>query len=42
MSVKELSLAAWYEITKKYVQACVAAPKKEKPQILDQVVEVTG
>ncbi len=42
MSVKDLSLAARYEVTKKYAQAYAAAPKKGKSEILDQVVAVTG
>jgi hypothetical protein len=39
---ESLSMAARYEITKKYAQAYAAAPKRGKSQILDQVVEVTG
>lgn len=42
VSAKDLSMAARYEVTKKYAQAYAAAPKKGKSQILDQVVEVTG
>lgn len=42
MGVKDLSLAARVEVTKKYAQAYQAASKKDKSRILDQVVEVTG
>ena len=40
--MKDLSLAARYEVTKKYAQAYAQAPKQGKSVILDQVVEVTG
>ena len=39
---EKLSMAARYEITKKYAAAYAAAPKKGKTLLLDQVVEVTG
>ena len=42
VSAKDLSLAARYEVTKKYAQAYARAPKAGKSVILDQVVEVTG
>ncbi len=42
VSEKDLSLAARYEVTKKFAQAYAAAPKKGKSEILDQVVAVTG
>lgn len=42
MRVKDLSLAARYEVTKKYATAYVNASKKDKSRILDQVVGVTG
>ena len=41
MNTKELSLVARVEITKRYAQACVAAPGKGKTAIPDRVVEVT-
>lgn len=41
MNTKELSLVAGVEITKRYAQACVAAPGKGKTAIPDRVVEVT-
>lgn len=36
-----LSMAARYEVTRKYAQTCADAPKKGKSVILDQVVELT-
>jgi hypothetical protein len=42
MSAKDLALASRVEITKKYAQAYQQAAKKQKSQILDTVVEVTG
>ncbi|AOG28389.1 hypothetical protein BFS79_07560 [Cutibacterium avidum] len=42
MDGEGLSLQARFEVTKKYAAAYAAASKKNKGQILDQVVEVTG
>jgi hypothetical protein len=39
---EKLSMAARFEITKKYALAYAAAPRKGKSVILDHVVEVTG
>ena len=40
--MKDLSLSARVEVTKKYAEAYARASKKDKGRVLDQVVEVTG
>src|SRR5699024_4210771 len=42
MPDKDVSLATRVEITKKYAKAYELASKKNKSQVLDQLVEVTG